>query len=111
MFYDVKGVTSTVATVAMPSLSTISTLDLIIKGNTNVPDPLPFGDTYGVHGFPLDELTVWYSINGAAPVQIGTTTEFPADVTGWFSRAPRPASWSPTPARPPRSPRSSASSR
>jgi hypothetical protein len=87
MFYDVKGVTSTVATVAMPSLTTINTLDLIIKGNTNVPDPLPFGDTYGVHNFPLDELTVWYSINGAAPVQIGTTTVFPADVTAWFSRA------------------------
>ncbi|BEP15882.1 hypothetical protein acdb102_41930 [Acidothermaceae bacterium B102] len=87
MFYDVKGVSGTVATVAVPALTTATTLDLIIKGNTNVPDPLPYGDTYGVHGFPLDELTVYYSINGATPVQIGTTTEFPADVTTWFSRA------------------------
>ena len=87
MFYDVKGVTSTVASVSVPALTTASTVDLIIKGNTSVPDPLPYGDTYGVHGFPLDELTLWYSINGAAPVQLGTTTEFPADVTTWFSRA------------------------
>ena len=71
----------------MPAITTATTLDLIIKGNTNVPDPLPYGDTYHVSGFPLDELTVYYSIDGGTPVQIGTITEFPADVTGWFSRA------------------------
>ncbi|BEP14961.1 hypothetical protein acdb102_32720 [Acidothermaceae bacterium B102] len=89
MFYDVKGVSSTVATVAVPDITTASTLDLIIQGNTNLPDPLPYGDTYGVHGFPLDVLTVSYSINGAAPVQIGTTSVSPADVSTWFSRNAR----------------------
>jgi hypothetical protein len=87
MFYDVKGTSSTVATVAVPAITTASTLDLIIQGNTNLPDPLRFGDTYGVHGFPLDVLTVSYSINGGTPVQIGTTSVSPADVTAWFSRS------------------------
>ena len=89
MFYDVKGTSSTVSTVAVPDITTASTLDLIIQGNTSLPDPLPFGDTYGVHGFPLDVLTVSYSINGGAPVQIGTTTVSPADVPSWFSRNAR----------------------
>jgi glucose/arabinose dehydrogenase len=85
MFYSEKGVTSTVATVALPAVTTASTVDLIITGNDNVPDPLPYGDTYGVHNFPLDQLTVSYSINGAAPVKVGTA-KAPADVTGWFNR-------------------------
>ena len=85
MFYSEKGVAGTVASVPLPAMTTASTLDLIIQGNSNVPDPLPYGDTDGVSGFPLDELTVYYSINGAAPVQVGTT-KFPVDVTGWFNR-------------------------
>ena len=40
-----------------------------------------------MHGYPLDVLTVSYSIDGGSPVQIGTTTESPADVTAWFSRS------------------------
>ena len=65
MFHDIKGVSGTVATVAVPGIAgQTTTLDLIIQGNTNLPDPLPFGDTYGVHGYPLDVLTVSYSING-----------------------------------------------
>ncbi|MDX6256616.1 MAG: hypothetical protein QOJ11_2950 [Frankiales bacterium] len=86
MFYSEKGVSGTVASVSLPAMTTASTLDLIIKGNGDVPDPLPYGDPYGVHGFPLDELTVYYSLDGAAPVQVGTTYKSPADVTGWFSR-------------------------
>jgi hypothetical protein len=86
MFYSEKGVSGTVASVPLPAMTTASTLDLIIKGNGDVPDPLPYGDPYGVHGFPLDELTVYYSLDGAAPVQVGTTYKSPADVTGWFSR-------------------------
>jgi hypothetical protein len=86
LFYSEKGVSGTVATVAVPGLATATTLDLIIKGNSNVPDPLPYGDTYGVHSFPLDELTAYYSINGGTPVQLGTTYKAPADVTGWFNR-------------------------
>ena len=81
MFYREKGVASTVASVALPDLTTASTVDLIIVGNTSVPDPA----SGGVSGFPLDELTVFYSINGAAPVQVGTL-KTPADVETWFSR-------------------------
>ena len=60
MFYREKGVASTVASIALPALATASTVDLLIVGNTSVPDPA----TGGVHNFPLDELTVFYSIDG-----------------------------------------------
>ncbi|MDX6230942.1 MAG: hypothetical protein QOI76_4332 [Frankiales bacterium] len=85
MFYREKGVAGTVASVALPAMTTASTLDLVIRGNTTVPDPLPYGDTYSVHGYPLDQLTVFYSLNGAALVQVGSV-RMPTDVTGWFSR-------------------------
>ena len=85
MFYSENGVTSTVAAVALPAVQTATTIDLIITGNGDLPDPLPFGDTYGVHGFPLDQLSIKYSLNGATPVAVGTV-KAPADVTGWFSR-------------------------
>jgi hypothetical protein len=85
MFYRDKGVASTIGSVALPALTTASTLDLVIRGNTNVPDPLPYGDTYGVHGYPLGEVTVYYSLNGAGLVQVGTM-KMPTDVTGWFSK-------------------------
>ena len=86
MFYREKGVAATVGSVSLPAMTTASTLDLVIRGNTTVPDPLPYGDTYGVHGFPLGEVTVYYSLNGGALVQVGTV-KMPADVTGWFSTA------------------------
>jgi hypothetical protein len=85
MFYRENGVSGTVGSVALPAMTTASTLDLVIRGNTTVPDPLPYGDTYHVSGYPLDELTVFYSLNGAALVQVGTI-KMPANVTGWFSR-------------------------
>jgi hypothetical protein len=86
MFYRENGVAGTVATVSLPAMTTASTLDLVIKGNTSVPDPIPYGDMYHVSGYPLDELTVYYSVNGAALVQVGTV-KMPANVTGWFSTA------------------------
>ncbi|MDX6244759.1 MAG: hypothetical protein QOE76_2482 [Frankiales bacterium] len=85
MFYRENGVAGTVGSVALPAMTTASTLDLVIRGNTTVPDPVPYGDTYSVHGYPLDELTVFYSLNGAALVQVGSV-KMPANVTGWFSR-------------------------
>lgn len=85
MFYEEKGVAGTVATVSLPALTTASTLDLIIKGNTSVPDPIAStSDPNGVRNYPLDEVTVSYSINGGTPVQVGTV-KMPTDVTRWFS--------------------------
>ncbi len=91
LFWDEDGTGTSAASVPYTpafgaALTSASTLDLVIKGNTNVPDPLPYGDAYGVHGFPLDQLTVWYSIDGGTLTQIGPTIEMPKDVTGWFSR-------------------------
>ena len=37
-----------------------------------------------MRNFPLDQVTVYYSLDGGAPVQIGTIKN-PADVTRWFS--------------------------
>ena len=85
MFYRESGVSGTVGSVALPAMTTASTLDLVIRGDTTVPDPIPYGDTYHVSGYPLDELTVFYSLDSAALVQVGTV-KMPADVTGWFSR-------------------------
>ncbi|BEP15492.1 hypothetical protein acdb102_38030 [Acidothermaceae bacterium B102] len=85
MFYRENGVSGTVGSVSLPAMTTSSTLDLIIRGNTTVPDPLPYGDTYGVSGFPLDQVSVFYSLNGGALVQVGSV-KMPADVTGWFSK-------------------------
>jgi hypothetical protein len=87
LFYDRNGTGTSDAFISPPGLATASTLDLVIKGNANVADPIPTdSDPDKVHGFPLDELTVWYSINGAALQQLGSTIEFPANVSGWFSR-------------------------
>lgn len=85
MFYDEKGTAGTVATVSLPAVTTASTLDLVIRGNTQVPDPVSgTADAYKVHNYPLDQLTAYYSLNGGALVQVGTV-ESPADVTRWFS--------------------------
>ena len=85
MFYRENGTSGTVGSVSLPAMTTASTLDLVIRGNTNVPDPIPYGDTYGVHGFPLDQVSVFYSLNGGALTQVGSV-KMPADVTGWFSK-------------------------
>jgi hypothetical protein len=95
LFYDENGHSSSAASVEPAGLTSSSTLDLVIKGNTSVPDPITgAADSYAVHGFPLDELTVWYSINDGPLTQIvnpvtGLSVEFPANVSGWFSRQAR----------------------
>jgi hypothetical protein len=86
MFYDQKGTAGTVSSVVVPAVSSASTLDLIIKASTQVPDATPTSnDPNIIHGYPLDQITAYYSINGATPVQIGSTAVSPADVTSWFS--------------------------
>lgn len=80
LFYVHDGVGGTVASAPsspafISALTSASTLDLVIKGVANVPDPIPYGDPYGVHGFPMDELSVWYSIDGGTLTQIGPTIE------------------------------------
>ena len=79
--YREKGVTSTVATVPVPGLTTASTVDLMLIGNTSSPDPL----TGKLAGWPLDHIQAAYSINGGAAIGVGTF-KVPADVVGWFSR-------------------------
>ena len=85
MFFSQDGTSGTVGSVPLPALTGAHTLDLIIHGNTSVPDPV-FGaaDVDKVHGYPLDELYASYSVDGAVPVAIGSVRS-PADVTAWFS--------------------------
>ena len=80
------GAGQSVTTIQPAGLSSASTVDLVIKANGNFPDPLPFGDMYGVSGFPLDPVAVYYSINGGPLTQVGTVTLLPANVPGFFSR-------------------------
>lgn len=85
MFFEQAGSGAGIATVSLPALTTASTLDLIIKGNSSVPDGIaPNVDTNKIRGYPLDQVSVAYSINGATPVQIGTIQR-PRDVMRWFS--------------------------
>jgi hypothetical protein len=86
MFYRELGTSGTVGSVSLPAITSASTLDLVIRGNTTVPDPLPYGDAYHVSGYPLDQVSVYYSINGGSLVQVGSV-KMPANVTGWFSTA------------------------
>ena len=79
--YREKGTASTVATVAVPALTTASTVDLMLIGNTSSPDPA----TGKLAGWPLDHIQAAYSINGGAPIAVGTF-KVPADVISWFSR-------------------------
>ncbi|MBA3906164.1 MAG: hypothetical protein H0X35_05675 [Pseudonocardiales bacterium] len=81
MFYREKGVAGTVASVAVPGLTSASTIDLVIVGNTSVPDPA----TGKLADWPLDQVKVYYRLDGGALVQVGTT-KTPADVISWFSR-------------------------
>ncbi|BEP12378.1 hypothetical protein acdb102_06890 [Acidothermaceae bacterium B102] len=88
MFFRTNaGAGQSVTTIQPSGLTTASTVDLVIKGNTTLPDPIPFGDTYGVSGYPLDQLGVYYSIDGGPLTQLGTTFEYPANVPGFFSRS------------------------
>ena len=85
MFFSEGGTSGTVGSVPLSALTGAHTLDLIIHGNASVPDPIGgAADADKVHGYPLDEVTAAYSINGAAPVPIGQMRS-PADVTSWFS--------------------------
>ncbi|MEO6713993.1 MAG: hypothetical protein ABIM89_11265, partial [Mycobacteriales bacterium] len=85
MFFAENGVGTTVAMASVPALTSCTTLDLVIQGNTNVPDPTPAAsDPNKVRNYPLGEVKVSYRINGGAPVAIGTVRR-PADVMRWFS--------------------------
>jgi hypothetical protein len=84
MFYDEKGSAATVSTVSMPSLTTASTVDLVIVGNTQLPDPTT-DTTYGVRNYPLAQVTAYYSINSGPLTQIGTVTKYPTDLESWFA--------------------------
>ncbi len=65
MFYRENGVAGIVATMALPALTTVSTLDLQLRSTSG-------------------QLTAWWSINGAAMQQIGTTKS-PATPSAWFN--------------------------
>jgi hypothetical protein len=87
MFYEQGGAGAAVATVSVPALTTAKTVDFIIKGNSSASDAIaPNVDTNKVRGYPLDQVSVYYSINGGTAVQIGTTQR-PTDVMRWFSVA------------------------
>ncbi|PRY12984.1 hypothetical protein CLV37_109172 [Kineococcus rhizosphaerae] len=89
-FFDEKGTAKTIATTSLPGVTSASTVDLIIKANTSVPDPIAStSDPNKVRGYPLDQVSVYYSIDGGAAVQIGTAPVSPADVSKWFSRSAR----------------------
>ncbi len=85
MLFEENGVAVNLGSVSVPALTTAKTVDLIIKGNGSAPDQVqPAADTYKVRGYPLDQLYVYYSVNGGTPVQVGTVAR-PADVLKWFS--------------------------
>lgn len=85
MLLEQGGTATSIGSVSLPALTTASTVDLIIRGNSSAPDGIaPNVDTYKVRGYPLAQVSVWYSINGAAAVQIGTT-QLPRDPMRWFS--------------------------
>jgi hypothetical protein len=85
MWLEQGGAGKVLATVPLPAVTTAKTVDLIIKGNTNLADPISTAsDPYDVHGYPLDEVEAFYSINGATPVQVGTYA-LPTKVVSWFA--------------------------
>jgi hypothetical protein len=88
VFFEENGV-GTGETVSVPGLTTATTVDLILKGNTSYADGTPPNtDTDKVRGYPLGRVTASYSINGGTPVQVGTV-KAPADVMRWFSTSAR----------------------
>jgi hypothetical protein len=82
MFYSEKGVSGTVASVTLPAMTTASTLDLVIKGNGD----MPVAPVFNCCMWPVAQLSVYYSLNGGPLVQVGTIKS-PNDVTTWFSRS------------------------
>ena len=81
MFYAEKGVSGTVASVTLPAMTSASTLDLVIKGNGD----MPVAPVFNCCMWPVAQLSVYYSLNGGPLVQVGTIKS-PRDVTTWFSR-------------------------
>jgi hypothetical protein len=65
MFYRENGVAGIVATTPLPALTSAGTVDLVIRS-------------------AADQLTVYYSIDGAALTQVGVTRT-PAAVSTWFA--------------------------
>ena len=90
MFYRQNGISGVDTTFAVPALTHHEHPGPGDQGQNTVPDPAPYGDTCHVSGSLLDELTVYYSLNGALLTQLGSTTEFPAAVSTWFSRQAKP---------------------
>ncbi|WP_432570274.1 OmpL47-type beta-barrel domain-containing protein [Kineococcus sp. SYSU DK005] len=87
-FFSEKGTARTIATTSVPAVTSASTVDLIVQGNTSVPDPIAAAsDPNKVRSYPLTQVSVSYAIDGGAPVRIGTTTVSPADVSRWFGRS------------------------
>jgi hypothetical protein len=91
MQYDEKGVVSPITTVSVPGLTTASTVDLKIVGNTQFPDP-ETGATdpnqIQQKNYPLAQLTAFYSLDGGVTwTQIGAATnvKYPADLESWFA--------------------------
>ena len=85
MLLEQGGVATAIGSISVPALTTASTVDLIIKGNSSAPDGIqPNVDPNKVRGYPVAQVSVWYSINGGAAVQIGTTQQ-PRDPMRWFS--------------------------
>ncbi len=67
MFYRESSVAGVVDTISLPALTSATTVDLIIRARSH-------------------HLTVYYSLNGAAPVQVGTAKS-PANASTWFAVA------------------------
>jgi hypothetical protein len=85
MILEQGGAATSIGSISLPALTTASTVDLIIRGNSSAPDGIaPNVDTYKVRGYPLAQVSVWYSINGGAAVQLGST-QLPRDPMRWFS--------------------------
>lgn len=85
LLYEQNGSATVVASASVPALTTASTVDLIINGNSSQPDGIqPNVDPYKVRGYPLDQVWGSYSINGGTPVMLGVK-QLPKDPMGWFS--------------------------
>lgn len=85
MFFEQKGSGSSAGTVSLPALTSASTVDLVIKGNTTFANPISgAADINKLNGYPLAQVTAFYSINGGPLVQVGSV-RYPSDVMTWFS--------------------------
>jgi hypothetical protein len=87
-FFEEDGVGRSVSTTSLPAVTTADTIDLIIKADTSEGDTdTPATDAGKARGYPLTKVRVFYAINGGTPVQIGTTSVSPKNVTAWFGRS------------------------